>query len=297
MRIFLTGGSGFVGREICRQLDALEHEIHCLVRQDSENHLLPLPRVKPVQVDLFSPALADKIEACDAVIHLVGIIREFPHRQISFERLHCQATQAIVTATRAAGVKRYLHMSANGARDNAVTNYHKTKWRAEETVRQSDLDWTIFRPSLIYGAEDQFIRMLTDLIRKFPLLPVMGNGQYRLQPVPVQQVAAGFCRALEAEAAIRKTYHCGGADCLSYNQLLDLVATSIGKKPPFKVRQPLLLMKPLVSVMQHFPNFPITRDQLQMLLEGNCCDPDDWLRDLALDPVPLRTGLAYLQPA
>ena len=294
MNVFVTGATGFVGRQLCAALSRAGHGVIALVRKGSEAKLPQSDSITPVSGDLFSPTLPGLLDGCQAVIHLVGIIREFPGREISFERLHVDATAAILAATKQAGIRRYLHMSANGTRQQAVSNYHQTKWRAEELVRNSDLDWTIFRPSLIYGREDQFISMLVRFIRLLPLVPVIGDGQYRLQPVPVEQIASGFASALDKPVALHKTYHCGGADCLSYNQVLDLVAAAIGKRPPLKLRQPLCLMRPTVSLLQRFPFFPLTSDQLQMLVEGNCCDTRDWLQDLELKPQPLHEGLEYL---
>lgn len=297
MDIFVTGGSGFVGRTLCRELIKRGHHLRCLVRSGSEERLISSPQLNPVSGDIFSPEyLVPLIKDCDAVIHLVGIIREFPARKITFERLHHQATAAVVTAASNAGVKRYLHMSANGTRKEAQTAYHKTKWFAEERVRSSDLNWTIFRPSLIYGAEDQFINMLASLIQKLPVVPVMGDGEYRMQPVPVEQIACGFAAALEKSESVGKTYHCGGKDCLSYNQLLDFVASALGKKQLRKIHQPLALMRPVVALLQHLPIFPITSDQLQMLIDGNCCDPSEWAEDLNLNPRTLSSGLDYLKP-
>lgn len=289
MIIFISGASGFVGRELCRRLVAQGHELRCLVRPGAETRLIEDAEVTPLRGNLFSSAqLAELIRGADAVIHLVGIIREFPSRGITFEKLHHLATEAIVSATLAAGVKRYLHMSANGTRENATSSYHRTKWLAEQVVRQSTLDWTVFRPSLIYGPEDQFTNMLAGLLRKLPLVPVIGNGEYRLQPVPVEQVAESFARALGRDSTINKTYHCGGSECISYNRLLDLVGAAIGKKHVRKLFQPLSLMRPAISILQHFPAFPMTSTQLQMLIEGNCCDPLPWLTDLALDPAPIE---------
>ena len=297
MDIFLTGGSGFVGRALSNELIQRGHRLRCLVRSNSKNQLISSPQITPVKGNIFSPDdLVPLIEGADAVIHLVGIIREFPRREVTFERLHYEATTAVINAAQTAGVLRFLHMSANGSRRDAQTNYHQTKWRAEEAVRNSTLDWSIFRPSLIYGNEDHFINLLATMIRKLPLIPVMGDGEYKMQPVPVTSVAKGFATALERIGTIKKTYHCGGADCLSYNQLLDLVAAALGKKSVRKISQPLTLMRPLVSMLQHLPIFPMTSDQLQMLLEGNCCDTLEWLDDLNLESIPFRKGLEYLKP-
>ncbi|MDX2495269.1 MAG: complex I NDUFA9 subunit family protein, partial [Desulfuromusa sp.] len=220
MKVFITGGSGFVGREIIQQLLAANHSVRALVRTaDSLNNF---NGIETVLGDTTHPAtLRDQLSGCDAVIHLVGIIREFPGKGITFKKLHAESTENMLQAAEEQGVKRYLQMSANGTRENSVTDYHKTKWVAEEMVRQSNLDWTIFRPSLIYGSEDQFINMLAQLIRYLPVVPVMGDGQYQLQPVSVIDVATGFVTALDKPETSTKTYQCCGSEAFSYDQLLD----------------------------------------------------------------------------
>ncbi len=296
MDLFITGASGFVGRALCRELEQKGHQLYCLVRPGSEKHLISSPRVHPVCADLFSlEELTAPISKVDAAIHLVGIIRQFPTRQITFERLHQQATTIILEATRQAGVKRFLHMSANGTDEQARSAYHQSKWHAEQAVRKSGLEWTIFRPSLIYGPEDQFINLIANLIRRLPVVPVIGDGEYLLQPVPVEQIAHSFSLALEQSETIEKTYFCGGKDQLSYNQLLDLIGAALGKSKVRKVHQPLLLMQPIVAILQHLPIFPLTSDQLQMLLAGNCCDTTQWLADFHLEPSSTAESLSYLK--
>ncbi|NIQ96450.1 MAG: NAD(P)H-binding protein, partial [Desulfuromonadales bacterium] len=114
-----------------------------------------------------------------AVIHLVGIIREFPGKGVTFKKLHTEATRNALAAAAECGVGRFLQMSANGTRANADTGYHQTKWQAEEAVRSSSLDWTIFRPSLIYGKDGEFVTMMKELVSKLPVVPVIGDGKYR----------------------------------------------------------------------------------------------------------------------
>lgn len=298
MRVFVTGATGFVGRALCAELVRSGHQVDCLARPGSEKRLADLPTITIKSADLFAPAeLSRQMDGCDAVIHLVGIIREFPSRRITFSRLHHEATRSVVSACQQAGVKRYLHMSANGTRKDAVSAYHQTKYLAEEEVRASSLDWTIFRPSLIYGPGDQFITMLVKMLTQLPVMPVIGDGRYQMQPLPVEQVALSFTKALTLPQAIGKTYHCGGADCLSYNQLLDQVAAALGKKSPCKVPQPLMIMRPLVNIFQSLPFFPLTSNQLQMLLEGNCCDTREWLADFNLEAIAMAEGLRYLRQA
>jgi NADH dehydrogenase len=134
--------------------------------------------------------------------------------------------------------------------------------------------------------------MLAELIRKLPVVPVMGDGNYRLQPVSVVNVAEGFVRALDVDNSIGQIYCCGGPQAYSYDEVLDLIGAALGKKSVCKLHHPLLLMKPVVSIMQSIPQFPMTSDQLQMLLEGNCCDPGKWSDAFQLELKDFRHGIA-----
>lgn len=295
MKVFITGASGFVGSEIVQQLEQSGHQIRALLR--SQNKSAAPSAHETVIGDTTDPlSLEGKLAGCDAVINLVGIIREFSGKGITFTRLHTESTRNLLQAAEQQGVKRFLQMSANGARENASTDYHKTKWAAEELVRQSALDWTIFRPSLIFGAHDQFVNMLAGIIRKSPLVPVMGDGRYRLQPVSVKDVATGFVRALDTPESYGKTYHCGGPQAYTYDEILDLIGAALGKKSVCKIHQPLILMKPLVATLQSISLFPMTSGQLHMLLEENICDPRIWKEELQLELQGFPAGIAeYLK--
>jgi uncharacterized protein YbjT (DUF2867 family) len=298
MRVFVTGGTGFVGNEVVRQLTAAGHTVRALVRPGSEEKLAPWPGVEIQRGDTNDPpSLHGAMAGCDAVIHLVGIIREFPGKGITFQRLHVEGTRHVLAEAQRQGIRRYLHMSANGARPGTSSGYFTSKWQAEELVRASGLDWTIFQPSLIHGAGDQFINMLAKLVRLLPVVPVIGDGRYRLAPVFVRDVAAAFTRALSVAASQGKTYPCCGPESYSYNQLLDLIGQALGRKRVCKIHQPLLLVRPAVSLLESFAFFPITGDQLMMLLEGSVCDHNEWADTLALAPVLLPVAMAsYLKP-
>ena len=292
MRVFITGGTGFVGSTVVRQLLAAGHTVRCLIRDGSEDKLPIREGIEIHSGDALDPAALEKgVAGCQAIIHLVGIIREFPSRGITFERLHHVATANMVAAATAAGVKRYLQMSANGTRKDAPSPYHRSKWAAEQAVRNSTLDWTIFRPSLIFGRGDGFITMLAEMVRKLPVVPVLGNGHYRMSPVAVEDVAAGFVGALERPETIGQTYHCCGPADYSYDEILDLVGKALGRSKVAKLHQPLLLMKPVIALFESLPRFPITSNQLAMLLEGNVCDPAPWAKDLAIRPLPFAEGI------
>lgn len=297
MKVFLTGATGFVGHELLKQLVEEGISVRCLVRPGSESALLQLPGVDIHKGDATdSDSLVGGMSGCQAVINLIGIIREFPGRGITFQKMHVEATENLVDAAQEQGIKRFLQMSANGTRPDAVTAYHQTKWLAEESVRASGLDWTIFRPSLIYGPNDQFGNMLAGMMRKLPVMPVMGNGNYRLQPVAVENVARGFALALSKPNSIGQVFHCGGPERLSYNQVLDSIGKALGKAKVCKLHQPLALMRPLISMMEGFSFFPITKSQLQILLEENCCDPEPWQQFFEIEQQSFAEGITtYLK--
>ena len=152
MQVLVTGASGFVGNEVVKDLLARGHEVKPLVRKGSEKKLKERHKVEVVLGDCLHPeVLHQAASGCDAVIHLVGIIREFPGKGVTFERVHVQATRNVVDATKAAGARRYLHMSALGARPQPADPYHVTNFQADEYVINSGLAYTIFRPSVIFN--------------------------------------------------------------------------------------------------------------------------------------------------
>src|SRR4029453_2122418 len=223
-RVFLTGATGFVGHAVIRALRAHGYAVRCLVRRGSELDLRGLEAIERVEGDVLSPAALERdMEGCDTVVHLVGIIREERANLSTFERIHTQGTINVLEAAATTGVRRYVHMSALGVRPGARARYHRSKWAAEEAVRASPIPWTIFRPSIIYGRGDRFVNILAGLIRRYPVGPVIGSGQQRLQPVPVEHVAEAFARAVELPASVKHTYDVGGPDAVTMVQLLDLI--------------------------------------------------------------------------
>jgi NADH dehydrogenase len=225
-----------------------------------------------------------------AIVHLVGIIREFPEREITFERLHVAATRNVVDAARRWEISRYVHMSALGARPGGSTAYFDTKGRAEEVVRRSGLSWTIFRPSVIFGPGDRFLNLLAGILEKAPMVPVPGDGTYRLQPVFIGDVAKGFADAVMRPDLEGKTFETGGPERLSYNELVDRVAASVGRRAR-KVHVPLPLLRPAVRAMERFEKFPLTTEQLEMLLAGNVCDYEPFYSTFEFTPLSLSDYL------
>jgi len=291
-RIFVTGATGFVGRAVIPALRAHGYAVRCLVRRGSELDLRGLEAIERVEGDVLSPAALERdMAGCDTVVHLVGIIREEPATLSTFERIHTQGTINVLEAAATTRVRRYLHMSALGVRPGAQARYHRSKWAAEEAVRAGPIPWTIFRPSIIYGRRDQFLNMLAAMIRRYPVVPVIGSGQQRLQPVPVEQVAEAFARAVEPETTVKQTYAVAGATAVTMVQLVDLIGAALGRPRVRKVHVPIGLVRPVTRLMHRLPGFPLTPDQLVMLEEDNVGDPQPFLSAFGLPPVPLAVGL------
>lgn len=291
-RVFVTGATGFVGRALIQALRAEGFPVRCLVRRGSERDLRGLEAIERVEGDVQAvESLEEGMAGCDAVIHLVGIIREYPARGVTFERVHVDGTANVIRAATAAGVRRYLHMSALGTASTARSRYHRTKWAAEELVRASVLPWTIFRPSVIYGRGDGFVSLLAKMVRRLPVVPVIGEGRQKLQPVPVEQVAEGFARALADSGAAKHTYEVGGPDAVSMLDLLDRIGAALGRGRVRKVHIPVGVMRPLAHLLHPLPSFPLTPDQLLMLEQDNTCNPTPFFTTFGLAPVPLTVGL------
>ncbi len=281
MKVLLTGGTGFVGRAMLPHLVSAGHEVRLLARRPdapAARTLASSPAISIVTGDVLDAAsLVQAARGIDAIIHLVGIISEVGPN--TFENAHTRATHHALHAARENGATRFLQMSALGTRPQARSRYHQTKWAAEQAVRQSGLDWTIFRPSLIYGRDDHVITMVTRLAQWSPFVPVLGRGRAQLQPVAVEVVAEAFCRALHEPRSRERTYDLGGPERLTFPEILDTILAACGRRR-FKLHVPLWLARAQAAVFEAvFPSLlgqapPLNRDQILMLEEDNVGDPE-----------------------
>jgi NADH dehydrogenase len=295
MNVLVTGGTGFVGREIVRELIASGHRVRSLSRG---THLRESPEMPPGNV-LDAASLPQAFAGVEAVIHLVGIISEFGEQ--TFENVHVRGTQNVVSAAQQAGARRFVHMSALGTRPNAVARYHQSKWAAEEIVRGSGLDWTIFRPSIIYGPGDGFVNLFAKIIRRSPIVPIMGDGESKFQPVTVESVATAFVKALAEPRAVHQTFDLCGAEVFTLNEIVDVILTVMQRRR-LKLHVPLAAARFQAALLEFvYPRVlrkaaPLNRDQLRMLQEDNTGETRAATDLFGLNHPPFRAGIArYLR--
>ena len=278
MKILVTGGTGFVGTHLVNALARRGHDVAVLARHPERarnRYNRPVERVRGDVLDM--PSLVAALSGRDAVIHLVGIIHE-QGRQ-TFDRMHRLAPENVVAAAREAGVRRLLHMSAMGASEDAPSEYSRTKAAGERAVTQSDLDWTVIRPSIVFGPGDGFVSLLAPIVRSNPLfIPVIGSGETRFQPVSVYDVARVFADALEKPETIGRTFEVGGPDVLTLNEIYREIATVVGKRRKPLIHLPLWWGRLLARLFESFARRgwiaqpPLTRDQLRSLSRDNVGD-------------------------
>jgi len=291
VRIAVTGASGFVGRHVTTLLAGRGHQVRALVRRDDPGRAAAALPAERTPGDLADPAaLAALTRGADVIVHLVGIIVEAG--AATFEAVHVEGTRRLLTAAREAGVRRFVHMSAVGARDEpGATRYHRTKWRAEELVRSSGLSHAIFRPSIISGPENRPIRTLARLHRWSPLVPVFGDGGFAMQPVWIGDVALAFALAAE-RPALSGVFELGGPATLTYEEFVRAIGRAAGH-PRRLVHVPLAVARAAAAALGVMgPLAPLTLDQLQMLVEGSATPANALESTFGIWALPFDEGLA-----
>ncbi len=293
MKVAIIGGTGFVGSYIVDALIDAGHEPHVLVRPGSEDKLHRAGECQLTTGELASAeAVAAVVAGCDAVIYNVGILREFPRQGVTFEALQYRGAETVAKAAAAAGIRRFLLMSANGI-DSAETPYQTTKLKAEAMLRESGLDYTVFRPSVIFGDPRGTMEFATQLYRDMVRapLPAVGfhtgltpaHGEVLMSPVHVRDVADAFVSALADDATIGKCFVLGGPEVVSWVEMLERIAAAVGRKKLI-LPMPIGVMKLGATLFDWLPVFPVTRDQLTMLEDGNTAEPDDLARLIRREP-------------
>lgn len=291
MKILLTGGTGFIGTSVRRELKALGHDVRLVVRAESQHKVDPREGFDVLIGDVLDTQTCLRaVDGCDAVVHLVGIRREDPKNGITYEALHTEAAYAVFDAARRAKVARGIYLSAVGARPDAQAGYQRTKFEAEEILRKSGLRWTIFRPSIAFGTGDEFHPLMADLVHR-PVVPVIDGGKTLLQPVALDNLTGPVARAVAMPETQGKVFEVGGPERVTFLDIMYRVARHYGVWPN-TLSVSSRFAKPVVKFAQRFRSFPLTLEELYLLLEDNVCDTTEFTKtfgvtlDTYVDKIP-----------
>jgi len=306
MKVAILGGTGFLGSYLVDALIAHGHQPSLLVRPGSQG------KIHRVEVCVWIPgeiheegALRQVFSECQAVIYNIGILREFPRRNITFESLQYAGACRAMDVAADVGVARFLLTSANGVKPDG-TPYQRTKYRAEEYLHCRGLAGTVFRPSVIFGdprGRMEFATQLHDEIIRAPLpaplfhkgLIPSNAGTFRMAPIHVKDVAEIYVKALEDPNAIGKTYPLCGPDALEWRAIIKIIGRATGRNK-WTYPVPVFPVNVAAAMLEGFSDFPVTRDQITMLLEGNIGDSSDIFDAYGIEPVPFNEeSLSYLR--
>ena len=291
--ILVTGATGFVGRRVVGALVERGISVRALVHSRRRAAVLSAYDVDIVEGDVLVPeSLARACEGADAVVHLVAIIRE--SRGATFQKVNYQGTSNLLRAAEEAGARRFVLASTIGADSDPSIPYLYSRWLAEQETERSPVPHAIVRFSVAFGEGDEFLNMLAAQVKLFPVVAIAGDGTALFQPIAVEDVAMCLVGALLRDDTVGRTIEAGGPACLSYEQIIDLVAETLGARIA-KVHVPLGLMRPVAAVMQALmPRPPVTPDQLKMLGVDNTTDLDSVEDNFAFMPRPARGNIGYV---
>ncbi len=295
----MAGATGFVGQAIGDQLRQEGHELTVLARHPEAPHTREILRrwsARIIEGDITQEGpWIKQLSGMAAAVCAVGIISECG--TVTYENVHEVGTRRLLTALRLHQVPRLIHISALGTRPQGGSRYHRTKWQAEEMIRQSGLDYTILRPSVIYGPRDHFVNLFAKMSRFSPVLPVIGDGNGKLQPVSVELVAACVSAALRSPSAIGQTVDLCGPEAMTFRTMLGHIMFGL-KRKRWCLYLPLPLARSLAALLEWFcPTFlhrapPLNRDQIIMLQEDNVGNPRVAQALFGCADGPFATGIA-----
>lgn len=302
MTVFLTGATGFVGKNVLEKLLMKNLKVRVLVRNDKKiqkfiQSFSPKNYLKNLEIvygDATKPETYEKyIEGVDTFINLIGIIREFPGKGITFNKYHFEITKNFVDISLNYGVKRFIQMSALGASGTTDSKYYITKYKAERYVIESFDKWVILRPSLIIGPDGEFTKMLVAMV-KLGVVPVVGDGNYILRPISITTLS-NFISYITTETNItKKEFNLVGPKEYTYNELVDTIAKVLGKSNYRLLHIPVPIVKFFASIFGKFKFFPITSDQIKMLLSGNTFYYDI-LEKLPINNIPIEEEIKKMR--
>ena len=272
MLVLVTGATGFLGRRVVPGLQEHHHQVRCLVHTPGRERVFA-PRSVDIHYGsvLDTDALSGAFYDVEAVVHLVGIIRR--RKRLTYDQINRQGVANVLAAAKENRVKHFMLVSAIGASSNRAYPYLYSKWQGEQAVEKSGLPYTIVQSSIIFGPGDEFLNNLAALVRVFPIVPVIGSGRNRLQPIAAEDLARCIALAVDRENLKGKTVELGGPQQLSFDEIVDIVSRTLNKRR-LKFHLPVWLSYILAAAMQGvLPRPPVTTDQLRLLPIRNVAEP------------------------
>ncbi|MFQ5612006.1 MAG: complex I NDUFA9 subunit family protein [Anaerolineae bacterium] len=270
--IVVTGASGYLGSHTVRRLVEMGKPVRAVVRSrpwaEKEGRLAGLD-IEWAQADVTRPeTLGPALAGATAVVHTVAIAIEKGGR--TYEDINYQGTVNVVEAARKAGARRFINISQLSAASSLPYRFLASKGKAQEYVAASDLDWTVFRPSVIWGPEDEFANTFARLVPLSPIIyPIIGDGQTQFQPVWVEDVVTSVVKALDEPATAGQKYELGGPEVLTIEEIERRTLQALGARR-LLVRFPLPLLRLVVTLMETLlPAPPVTRSLLELLAVSN----------------------------
>jgi uncharacterized protein YbjT (DUF2867 family) len=290
--ILVAGGTGFIGPKVVHALRAEDHPVRILARKPEKHDQLRAWGCEVVQGDMTDAAsLRRAVEGCETVIDLVALISGKPE---DFRRVMIQGTRDLLSAAKKARAKRFILMSALGVseRTKDLTPYFHAKWDEEQAVQASGLDYTIFRPSFVFGGDGGSLPIYIRQVRWSPVVTVIGDGTRRLQPIWVEDVAAFFAKSLSTPGAVNRTFEVGGPDVVTWDELYERIRRVLGKRRA-TVHMPYGLVRAGAAVVEKLPlDFPLSRDAVTMLeFEDNVTDIAPAVETFGIRPITLDEQL------
>jgi NADH dehydrogenase len=293
--VTVIGATGFVGRHVVERLVEDGYVVRAVSRRGRRLPEWGSP-VHALAADVESGAgIGSAVVGADAVVHLAAIPRESGVR--TFERVNVDGVAHVLAAMHAAGVRRLVHISVLGVTDDAHYRYLSSRWRSEQLVRSSGLDWVILRPSLLFGRGDGFFSLVATTLRWWSpgVVAIPAAGEARFQPLAVSDLALAVERCLVEPQRTCQMYELGGPQYLTYPQIVDAVMDATGVRR-LKLSVPVPLLRWLTAVTDRLlPIFPVSHDQVMSLGRPNHTDIDAFQHAFGTPPLPF--DLSYMRGA